>query len=162
MLCEVAQMPFAYPLCLAVLLLLGGCAMFSNQVINVDGAHDVNDASASFISISTDQPAILRAVDEKMLPGIDVPNAFRSLAYVLEPGTRVLWLSSVPAGIPLVPQRIACYVLKATMIAGARYTLYIDPKTELAGLMREGGTEPPIMGQLVDNPFVFQRNCRWK
>ena len=51
-------------------------------------------------------PVIVHAVDEKPLPSLQVSNKLRAIRYLLNPGRHVLWISSAPYGLAIVPQRL--------------------------------------------------------
>jgi hypothetical protein len=142
--------------------LLSGCSALWHSIIPLDGTSLDDPASTSRLSIDSEHPALLRGLDEQLLPGVQVPNALRTLTYALRPGAHVLWASSVPYGHPLVPQYIRCYVINATFAPGLRYVLRDDPEHELAVLFRAGDAEPLAVGKLVDKPLVMERSCRWQ
>jgi hypothetical protein len=141
---------------------LAGCAALSNAVIAIDSADPSDTAGVSMIMLDQRSPALLRAVDAKMIEGVHVPSALRSFTFVLRPGPHELWMSSVPAGLPWLPQRIDCYVVRAVLAAGSRYVLSIDKERDLAVLSGSELTGSPATGTVVDRPFVFERSCRWQ
>lgn len=141
--------------------LVTGCAPLSKSVQSVEGADPAALDSVARIAIDTGHPVLLRAVDEKFLPGIQVSSQLRSFTYVLHPGTHVLWVSSAPYGLPLVPQRIKCYVFNARLNAGSSYTLRFDSPSQVPILASTAGTEPEVVGTLVDEPLVIERGCKW-
>jgi hypothetical protein len=141
------------------LFLACGCAALSSSVIPIDGASPDDSGAVARITLAN---ALLRAVDEKLIPGVQVPSALRSYTYVLAPGRHSLWVSSVPHGLPWLPQRISCYVFDVVLAPGSSYVLDVDARTEVAIL---SGSEPsgsPAIGVLVDKPFVMERSCRWR
>lgn len=98
---------------------LHGCIALTRGIVPVDGA-DLAGTGAVRLDIDTDHPVLLRAVDEKPLPGVQVSSRARAFSYVLHPGERVLWLSDVPYGFPFLPQHLKCYVMHADLAAGGR------------------------------------------
>jgi len=112
--------------------------------------------------VDTDRPVLLRAVDEKVLPGVQVSSRLRSFTYVLHPGVHVLWVSNAPYGLPLIPQRLKCYVIRATLLPGLIYSLRFDVTRQVPILAHLTGAEPDIEGVLVDEPLAFERGCKWQ
>lgn len=151
---QVLTLPFA--------VLVAGCAALSQSVISVDGASLEHPDSTARITIDTEKPVLLRAVDGKPLPGSRVSSRLRSYAYVLRPGTHVLWVSSAPYGLPLVPQRIGCYVIDAEFPAGSSYSLRFDAVRQAPVLTHSAGAAPEVAGVLVDEPLVLERGCNWR
>lgn len=147
---------------LLLVALVTACAPLSQSVQTVEGANPEDVGSVVRLSIDTTHPVLLRAVDETFLARVQVSSALRSYTYVLHAGTHVLWVSSAPYGLPLVPQRIKCYVLNVRLSAGASYTLRFDVPTQVPVLVRATGSEPEAVGVLVDEPLVFERSCRWR
>lgn len=139
-----------------------GCAALSQSVISVDGASPEHPDSTVRIAVDTDNPVLLRAVDEKPLSGVQVSSRLRAYTYVLAPGTHVLWVSSAPYGLPLVPQRLGCYVIDAELAAGSSYLLHFDTARQAPVLTHSAGTAPEAAGRLVDEPLVIERACKWK
>jgi hypothetical protein len=147
---------------LSLALLLGGCAAMSHSIISVEGASAEDHSAVAVVALDTRAPALLRGVDSSLLPGVQVPSTFRSYCYVLPPGEHILWASSVPYGNPLIPQHIRCYVLSASLSAGASYVLSDDQETEAVILSGTGASLSRVVGQLVDRPLMLERSCRWK
>jgi hypothetical protein len=146
---------------LALLAVTAGCAALSRSMIFVDGASPDNPDAVARVAVDTERPVVLRAVDEKALPDIRVSSRLRSVTYVLRPGTHVLWASSAPYGLPLVPQRLKCYVIRAGFVAGAVYTLRFDVHRQAPVLGSPTAPEPQVMGVLVDEPLISERGCKW-
>jgi hypothetical protein len=142
--------------------LVAGCAALSQSVISVGGANAEDRASVARIAVDTDRPVILRAVDEKFLPGVHVSSRLRSFTYALLPGNHVLWVSDTPAGIPFIPQRLKCYIMHITLSAGADYDLRFDTASQKPVLRHTAGSEPAVEGILVDEPLVIERGCKWQ
>ncbi len=142
--------------------LVTACAPLSQSVQSIDGANPEAGGSVARIAIDTTHPVLLRAVDGTFLATAQVSSSLRSFAYVLHPGTHVLWVSSAPYGLPLVPQRIKCYVLNVRLSAGSSYTLRFDVPTQAPVLAHAASSEPEAVGALVDEPLVLERACRWR
>jgi hypothetical protein len=70
-------------------------------------------------------------------------------------------VSNVPYGFPLIPQRLKCYVIRATLLPGLVYSLRFDVTRQVPILAHLAGAEPDIEGVLVDEPLVFDRGCKW-
>lgn len=147
---------------LLAMLLLAGCAPLTESVVALDGASPGDPASVATLAIDPAHPLLLRGVDGQAVTTSQVPNALRSWSFLLPPGSHRLWLSTVPYGHPLLPQKIGCYVIDARLDAGLRYVLRYDPGAESALLVREGSADPAVGGRLVDRPFVFERACRFE
>lgn len=73
-----------------------------------------------------------------------------------------MWLSSVPYGIPLLPQTLKCYVLSATLRAGSTYELRFDNARDVPVLAASVESEHPVEGRLVDKAFILERGCKWQ
>ena len=145
----------------ALTFVLHGCVALSRGIVPVDGA-DLADTGAVRLDIDTDHPVLLRAVDEKPLPGVQVSSRARAFSYVLHPGERVLWLSDVPYGFPFFPQRLKCYVMHANLAAGARYLLRMDGAPRRPVLIDAMQHDTVAEGVLVDEPLIYERGCRWQ
>src|SRR5512147_2547855 len=76
--------------------LVAGCAALSQSTVSVDGASDMDPSRIARVSVDPDRPVLLRGVDSKLLPGVQVSSRLQVFTYVLPPGTHSLWLSSVP------------------------------------------------------------------
>lgn len=142
--------------------LVTACAPLSQSVQSIGGANPEAVGSVARLAVDTTHPVLLRAVDGTFLTSVQVSSALRSYAYVLHAGPHVLWVSSAPYGLPLVPQRIKCYVLDVRLSPGASYTLRFDVPTQVPVLARAASPEPEAVGVLVDEPLVFERACRWR
>jgi hypothetical protein len=145
-----------------LVIVLGGCAVLSPSPISLNGARLDEPSSVARVSIDPAQPVLLRAVDEELLPSIQVSNHLRPLAYVLPPGAHVFWLSELPYGMPILPQHINCFVMQVSLVAGAGYALRLDPGRKLPVLSRTGAAEPDAVGQVVDRPLLLERGCQWR
>lgn len=139
-----------------------GCAPLSQSVQSIEGANPVYVESVARIAVDAAHPVLLRAVDEKPLSSVQVSSMLRSFTYVLHPGTHVLWVSSAPYGLPLVPQRIKCYVLTARLTAGSSYTLRFDVPAQVPVLVNAAGSKFEVQGTLVDEPLIMERGCKWR
>lgn len=142
--------------------LLAACAPLSQSVQSIEGANPEAGGSVARLTVDTIHPVLLRAVDETFLAGVQVSSALRSFEYVLHAGSHVLWVSSAPYGLPLVPQRVKCYVLNVRLSAGSSYTLRFDVQTQVPVLAHQASSEPQVVGVLVDEPLVLERACRWR
>jgi hypothetical protein len=139
-----------------------GCAHISESRIPLDGS-PVNDLSqVAQIVEDADYPALLRGVDGIPLKSVRVSNDFYKYVYLIKPGHHVFWLMNAPYGHPLVPQRIRCYVIQAELTQGTRYRLKEDIGKKLALLLTDDTGEMVSIGQLVDEPWVISRSCRWQ
>jgi len=131
-------------------------------VQSIGGADPEALSTVARIAVDTEHPVLLRAVDEGYLSSVHVSSKLRSFTYVLHPGTHVLWVSSAPYGLALVPQRIKCYVLEATLSAGSSYTLRFDVPAQVPVLARAASSEPEAAGSLVDEALILERTCKWR
>lgn len=139
-----------------------GCGHISESLIPLDGS-PVNDLSqVAQIVEDAAYPALLRGVDGIPLKSVRVSNDFYRYAYIIKPGHHVFWLMNAPYGHPLVPQKIRCYVMQATLMQGTRYRLKEDTDKKLALLLKDEAGEVVSIGELVDEPWVFSRSCRWQ
>lgn len=144
------------------LLVLQGCAALSQGIVPVDGADPAAIAAVARVDVDTDHPALLRAVDGKPLPGLQVSSRVRAFSYVLHPGQRLLWLSDLPYGFPFLPQHLKCYVMQVDLAAGARYLLRLDDATRRPVLIDAKQYDTVAEGVLVDEPPIYERGCRWR
>jgi hypothetical protein len=144
------------------LLVLQGCAALSQGIVPVDGADPAAIAAVARVDVDTDHPALLRAVDGKPLPGLQVSSRVRAFSYVLHPGQRLLWLSDLPYGFPFLPQHLKCYVMQVDLAAGARYLLRLDDATRRPVLIDAMQHDTVAEGVLVDEPPIYERGCRWR
>lgn len=147
---------------LTLAFLIAGCAALTQSVISVGGAGAGDGASLARIAIDPDRPVLLRAVDQKMLPGVQVSSRVRAFTYELPAGSHVLWVSSTPYGLPFIPQRLRCYVMQVTLSPGADYDLRFDRASQKPVLSHAASSEPAVEGVLVDEPLVTERACRWQ
>lgn len=137
-----------------------GCGSWSSVQIPVGDAGLLATPDRVVIAVDPDHPALLRAVDTQPVAGIHVSHRLRAVTFLLPPGAHELWLTSAPYGQPLLPQRLKCFVLKAELSAGA-YALAFDRDLE-APVLRAVATGERVVGTLVDEPWVFERTCRWR
>lgn len=140
---------------------LHGCVALTRGIVPVDGA-DLADTDAVRLDIDTEHPVLLRAVDEKPLPGVQVSSRARAFSYVLHPGERVLWLSDVPYGFPFLPQHLKCYLMHADLAASGRYLLRMDGAPRRPVLIDAMQHDTVAEGVLVDEPLIYERGCRWQ
>jgi hypothetical protein len=106
-------------------------------------------------------PILLRGLDGVPIKSMRVPNAFREYAYVMSAGTHVFWAKSVAYPHPLIPQRIRCYRLHVELVHGGRYLLKEDVEAKKALLVITATGEVVSTGELVDEPWVFIKDCTW-
>jgi hypothetical protein len=139
-----------------------GCAVLPSAEIRIDGATHAADLEAARISIHPGKPVLIRAVDERLLPSIQVSNYLRPITYVLPPGEHVLWLSEPPAGVPFLPQRVSCYVMRATLVANTAYVLELNKQIMLPTLRKVSLDELDSVGVVVDRPLLIERGCKWQ
>ncbi|MFA7382334.1 MAG: hypothetical protein WC001_02690 [Desulfurivibrionaceae bacterium] len=105
-------------------------------------------------------PVLLRGLDGVPVKSMMVPNALWEYAYVISAGTHVFWAKS-GASYPLIPQRIRCYLLHVELAPGGRYLLKEDAKEKKAFLVITATGEIVSTGELVDEPWVFMKDCTW-
>mgnify|MGYP007060373240 FL=1 len=143
-------------------ILAAGCAALSHSFVSVGDASPETPAAIALVTVDTDRPVLLRAVDKQHFIGVQVSSKLRAFTYVLTPGEHVLWLSSAPYGLPFVPQRLKCFVLTVSLLAGSSYTLRSDDGNQAPILTNEAGGQPDVAGMLVDEPLVLERGCKWQ
>lgn len=141
---------------------VSACAPLSQSVHSIEGANPEAIESVARLAVDAVHPVLLRAVDEKYLPNVQVSSALRSFTYVFHPGVHVLWLSSTPYGLPLIAQRIKCFTLDSRLAAGHTYTLRFDVAAQVPVLSPAAGDEPEVLGALVDEPLIMERGCKWR
>jgi hypothetical protein len=143
-------------------LLVAGCAHFQMTLVPLDGS-ETNDLSrVSLIMEDEGFPLLLRGLDGVPLKSMRVPSAFGKYAYVVSPGRHVLWVKGAPYPHPLLPQRIRCYVLDVELAQGARYLLKEEVTAKKALLLVGATGKVESTGELVDEPLVFVRDCKWE
>ncbi|QKS27515.1 MAG: hypothetical protein HT579_00155 [Candidatus Accumulibacter similis] len=143
-------------------ILAAGCAALSHSFVSVGDASPETPATVALVTVDTDRPVLLRAVDKQHFLGVQVSSKLRAYTYALTPGEHVLWLSSAPYGLPFVPQRRKCFVLTVSLLAGSSYTLRSDDGNQAPILTNEAGGQPDVAGMLVDEPLVLERGCKWQ
>lgn len=147
---------------LSLVAFVAACSALSQSVVSVDGANAEWTDLVARIAVDTERPVLIRAVDEKNISSVQLSSRLRSFTYALHPGRHVLWVSSAPYGLPLVPQRLKCYIINATLTAGALYLLRFDATRQTPVLSQPAGSESEATGILVDEPFIHERSCRWR
>jgi hypothetical protein len=147
---------------LLVASLLTGCAHVQVSLISLDGSQTTDLNKVALIIEDQNHPALLHGVDGVPLKTMRIPSAFEKYAYVLSGGRYVFWLAGMPYPHPLIPQRRRCYTMKVELIKGVRYLLKEEVGTKKALLMREDTRETVSIGNLVDEPWVFLRGCKWQ
>jgi hypothetical protein len=146
----------------AIAVLLGACASLTHDRIGVAGAAaDADPATVAHIRLGAEQPVILRGVDGKLLGSVHIPNSVRAYTYVLPPGPRELWVSTVPYANAVMPQHLGCYALRVTLAAGGDYLLRFDPQRVAPVLGPGDASQPLATGALLDRPLIVERACRW-
>lgn len=73
-----------------------------------------------------------------------------------------MWLSSVPYGLPFLPQHLKCYVLSAMLLPGSTYELRFDAAKDVPVLASSVESKLDVEGQLVNKPFILERGCQWR
>ena len=139
---------------------LGGCA-HAPSLIPLNDAPLDDPARVARLNEGTKNPLLLRGVDGQPLKTLRVPASWEGYDYVLQAGSRTLWLKSMPYGYPPIPQHIRCYVIEVKLAGGVRYRLQEDPGQRRALLLRADTGEQVAGGPLVDEPWAFSRDCRW-
>lgn len=149
------------PFAVAAAILLSACAPLTVATVPLGDAGWHAPARLASLSLDPDHPALLQGFDGALLSAARVPSAMRTWNFLVPPGEHLLWVSGVPYGNPLLPQRLRCYTLRAEFEAGQRYVLSEDPSARVASLRREGADAPVATSALVDNPLVMERMCKW-
>lgn len=145
---------------LAAGVLCAGCGVLTEARIPAGAGDAAPDGGVAELAVDPDRPVLLRGVDRRLVSGIHVSNRLRAVVYLVPAGPRELWLSDVPFGLPLLPQRMHCYVMKTTLVAGTRYTLVQDSRMQ-APVLDDPRGGPRAVGTLVDAPSIMERSCRW-
>ena len=141
---------------------LSGCTHISGSFISLDGSPGNDLSLVAQIVEDADYPVLLRGLDGIPLKSVRVPNDFNKYAYLMKPGHHVFWVMNAPYGHPLVPQKIRCYVIQVELEQSTRYRLKEDSVIKRALLLRDDTGAVVSIGQLVDEPWVFLRSCRWQ
>lgn len=144
------------------IVVIGGCASLSHKIVSLDGSSVDSPDKIATIDVETRNPLLIHGLDGELLTPVKLQSAFRTWSFVVSPGHHVLWLSSTPYGHPLVPQRHRCYSMEVFLSPGGKYVLSELPGQKRALLLPQAGGSPIAIGKLVDNPWVFERGCRWK
>lgn len=141
---------------------LFGCTHEPPSLIPLDGSSVNNISAVAQVVEDRDFPIILRGLDGVLLKGIRVQTPFNKYTYVMQAGPHIFWGISSPYPHPLIPQRIRCYVIEATLVEGMKYRLVEEAGVKNALLVNDTTGENVAIGKLVDEPWVFERGCRWK
>ena len=142
---------------------LTGCAHLSSpSLISLDGSPIDELSQVARVSLDSRHPLLLQGLDGHPLATTRFPNILAAEVFVLGGGRHTLWVSSVPYGHPLLPQRISCYQIDVALDRGAAYVLVEDRGQSQALVLRDDTGEPVASGRLVDRPWVFARTCRWE
>jgi hypothetical protein len=144
-------------------IIAGGCTHGSRSLIAIDGSSTNDISVVAQITEDRNHPLLLRGLDGVSLGSMRVPNLlFGEYSYVVKSGRHVFWLKSMPYGHPFIPQRIRCYTMQADLEKGTRYLLREEADVKRALLLKEETGETLSMGELVDEPWVFLRECKWQ
>jgi hypothetical protein len=143
-------------------IIAGGCGHGSRSLIALDDSSKDAISMVAQIIEDKEHPLLLCGLDGVSLRSMRVPNAFGEYAYVVKSGRHVFWLKSMPYGHPFIPQRIRCYKMQADLEQGERYLLREEDDSKRALLLKEETGETMSMGELVDEPWVFSRECKWQ
>ena len=120
--------------------ILCGCAPLTHSLISLDGSDTESLSAVSVLSLDSQYPLILRGLDGTLLPQVRVSSAFRTWSFVLSPGRHLLWASSVPYGLPLIPQFLRCYAIDVWLEPGSLYILRHDAPGSIVILIGTRGT----------------------
>ena len=140
---------------------ISGCAPLSHSRISLDGSATDAPSAVATLELDPDHPLILRGLDATPIRPLRVPSALRTWSFSVKPGRHLLWASSVPYGLPLLPQSMRCYAIDVQLEAGAEYVLRHDADRRHALVVRRGAAAPEAIGRLVDEPSIMERSCRW-
>lgn len=140
---------------------ISGCAPLSHSRISLDGSATDAPSAVATLELDPDHPLILRGLDATPIRPLRVPSALRTWSFSVKPGRHLLWASSVPYGLPLLPQSMRCYAIDVQLEAGAQYVLRHDADRRHALVVRRGAAAPEAIGRLVDEPSIMERSCRW-
>lgn len=140
---------------------LAGCTFGSRSLISIDGSQTIDLTQVALIMEDSNYPMLLRGLDGIPLESIRVPSVFKKYAYVISPGPHIFWLKNIPYPHPAVPQRIRCFTMHVELQKGERYFLKEERGNKQALLIREDTGEIVSTGELVDQPYIFQRDCDW-
>ena len=138
-----------------------GCAPLSHSLVSLDGSATGAPSAVATLTLDPDNPLILRGLDGAPIRPVRVPSALRTWSFVVKPGKHLLWASSVPYGLPLLPQSMRCYAIDVRLEAGTEYVLRHDADRRHALVVRRGAAAPEATGRLVDEPSIMERSCRW-
>lgn len=141
---------------------LAGCAHEAQTLIPVDNAPLDAPSQVARLNGRTKHPMLLRGLDQLPLETPRIRDAFIDHDYVVKAGKHTLWVMNSPYGHPLVPQRIHCYVIDVELTGGTRYRLEEDWSQKLARVLRADTGQQVASGQLVDEAWIFARECRWQ
>lgn len=146
---------------LLLAILLTCCACAQRSLISLDGSQTIDLTRVALIVEDQNFPALFRGLDGVPLDSMRVPTVFGRYAYVMSPGPHMFWLKGSPYPHPLVPQRIRCYTMHVELQPGVGYILKEETADNKVLLVREDTGETVSTGELVDEPLVFQRDCKW-
>ncbi len=68
----------------------------------------------------------------------------------------------MPYPIPLLPQRIRCYEIEVELTQGAQYVLREEAGAKRTLLLTADTGTVEATGRLVDEPWIFERDCKWE
>jgi hypothetical protein len=145
-----------------VVLFLTGCAHTPMSLISLDESKTSDLSSVSVIMEDQNRPALLKGLDGRLIPSVRIPDPFfGNYAYVMNAGTHVFWLKGLPYPHPLIPQRLSCYKMRVELEQGKRYLLKEEPHEKRAVIISVATGAIESTGKLVDEPWVFIRDCKW-
>lgn len=144
---------------------LNGCAPLSHATISLDGSDPLDPASVAMIEVietNPDRGVVIQGVDHRLVTIPRTATILRTWSFALAPGSHVLFLSSVPAGLPWLPQSIECFIAEARVDSGVTYVLRMEGTPRAPVLARKDTAEIIATGRLVDRAPVMLRRCRWQ
>lgn len=149
-------------LCLILSLGLNACAYNRQSFISLDGTAVDDLSRVAVIQEDRDFPAVLRGIDGISFESLRMSQIFGREAYIVQAGGHVLWLKGSVYPHPLIPQRIRCYVMDVQLAQGVQYRLKEDVRLKQALLLDDATGRTVAAGQLVDEPWVFLHDCKWR
>ena len=152
----------AFAVAVVFSLLLAGCAHGPISLVSLDGSQTSDLSRVSVIMEDENHPVLLRGLDGVPFKSMRVPGPLGKYAYVMSAGNHVFWVKGAPYPHPLMPQRIRCYTLHVELAPGGRYLLKEEDDGNRALLLRADTGDVGAIGQLVDEPWIFLRDCKWE
>ena len=145
---------------LMTLLCLSGCA-HSPVLISLDGTTIDEPSGAAKIEEDKEYPLLLKGLDGRPIDSLRPANPIGRYQYVVRAGRHQFWLKAITFGHPLFPEKVRCYVMEVELVPGARYRLRENTTRNSALLLNDDNGQTAATGILVDEPWVFSRNCDW-